>query len=87
MLAVALVALVEALVADVAALVSLVSAAVSDAAAAVRTNKPAPIIAPIPKAIKLPAPRVRFIWLFSACANKSTSDFFLQMLINNFLGR
>ena len=30
------------------------------AAAAVLTNKPAPMMAPTPKATKLPAPKVRF---------------------------
>ena len=40
--------------------------AASDAAAAVLTNSPAPMIAPIPKATKLPAPKVRFKLLPSA---------------------
>ena len=53
------------------------------AAAAVLTNKPAPIMAPTPKAIRLPAPNVRFNPFppSSACANMADKSFFLNKLI------
>jgi hypothetical protein len=57
------------------------------AAAAVRTNNPAPIIAPTPSAIKLPAPKVRFKPFppSSAWANMAARSFFLNKLIVLFL--
>jgi len=53
------------------------------AAAAVLTNKPAPIMAPIPRATRLPAPRVRFKpdSPVLACASIADRDFFANKLI------
>ena len=56
--------------------------AASEEAAAVLTNKPAPIIAPIPKANKDQAPNVvlRPFSLEAASANKRDNDFFLKIV-------
>ena len=52
------------------------------AAAAVLTNKPAPMIAPIPRATRLPAVRVLLRPVSEdACSNKTVSDFFRNKLI------
>jgi hypothetical protein len=53
------------------------------AAAAVLTNKPAPMMAPIPNAIKFAGPNVLFkpFSESSACDKSAESDFFLNKLI------
>ena len=53
------------------------------AADAVLTNKPAPIMAPIPKATKEPALNVRFkpFSLSEASASKELTDFLINKLI------
>jgi hypothetical protein len=57
--------------------------AASAAAAPVLTNNPAPIMAPIPKAIRLLAPSVRFKpdSLSEVCASKPSVDFILHKLV------
>src|SRR5579862_2823487 len=55
--------------------------AASPEAAAVRTKRPAPMMAPIPRAMRLLAVRVRLRSLWLACSSSTFSDFLRVRLI------
>src|SRR5215472_12231637 len=55
--------------------------AASEDASAVRINRPAPMIAPMPRATRLFAVKVRLRWLSWACASSTVNDFLRVRLI------
>src|ERR1700682_5142296 len=57
--------------------------AFSAEAAAVRMNRPAPMMAPTPRATRLLAVKVRLRWLSLACARSTASDFLRVRLIGS----